>query len=934
MTLPDDFNWIQYLKFNPDLDQTSNEEVAKNHYINYGSYENRKYKIKEIPDDFFWLNYLKLNPDLDNFCDNEYLAEYHYINHGYYENRVYNNNKKNVYHISHNFGGGTSVYIENICSIFSNYNHIIINILDGANISVNNKLLNNKLLNQLIKNEHLLIVHHLLFFDKTYEKHKIPEEVFNFVKNIEMTKIFIVHDYFLFDENNPNPLKVTNNTYKEEKISEIKSFFSIFNKVFFNSINCYYNYIKYLSHINNAHLLNIVPDIFFYNKRIFPIKKEKYNIGIIGTINCNHKGLQLCTKIITFFETNNYNYNFVILGDYPLKHSNLVVTGKYENQNIFSMINNYDIDYFIFLSEFEETYSFTLSIALHTGLPIIYNNIGSYTERLTNYSNCFPFKSSSYEDILNILKSIEVNDELLRDKKNIESKYPNLYNNIPEFSNYLISDNNFNFNINEIEQKLNNCTVCFIHVCNIDVNGELKGTQIFNDQIDYIKKSGLYDKLDFIFVTLLGKNILLKHDYKIKLIYYSENVNEVEFPSIRNIKHFSDNISKKVKILYLHTKGVTNKEHSYEWRKYLEYFLIEKNDICLNALNNYNCVGVNHQYYYDVNKYRNHFSGNFWWSTSDYIKKLSLLQISEDRYACEHWLIGNLEINDYRNFLSLHHTYNDFYQNHLIPEQYNLEIIKKNIFEKLTNNFIKKRKIFGLYFICCIGNYLSIVNEQINKLIQSGLYDVTDEIFCFVCLERDECIQFLNNYDKIKIISTKENLYEKFAINNFKKYISDNEYYLYYMHSKSVTRNEQCYVDWRNLCDYFTIHKWRLSIEMLDYYDCIGTNLKNYPKKHYSGNFWWSKSEHISTLFDVNDCYLSSEMYICSNMKTNYVSIYQSFVNHGDTNYPEDIYNTLSDFELINNCWIIPDLNIGDKRCIEYCGNINPLFEPPIIELI
>jgi hypothetical protein len=105
IALPDDFNWIQYLKLNHDLDQNCNEEMAKHHYINYGYYENREYKIK-IPDDFFWLNYLKLNPDLDQSC-NEEAVKNHYINYGYYENRVYyNSNNKNFYHISDNFYGG------------------------------------------------------------------------------------------------------------------------------------------------------------------------------------------------------------------------------------------------------------------------------------------------------------------------------------------------------------------------------------------------------------------------------------------------------------------------------------------------------------------------------------------------------------------------------------------------------------------------------------------------------------------------------------------------------------------------------------------------------------------------------------------------------------------------------------------------------------
>jgi hypothetical protein len=72
------------------------------------------------------------------------------------------------------------------------------------------------------------------------------------------------------------------------------------------------------------------------------------------------------------------------------------------NDSIFSLINEKEIDYFLFLSTFEETYSFTLSIALKFGLPIIYNNIGCYRERLTQYNNCFPFSEDNYMEIHNM----------------------------------------------------------------------------------------------------------------------------------------------------------------------------------------------------------------------------------------------------------------------------------------------------------------------------------------------------------------------------------------------------------------------------------------------------------------------------------------------------------------------------------------------------
>jgi hypothetical protein len=52
---------------------------------------------------------------------------------------------------------------------------------------------------------------------------------------------------------------------------------------------------------------------------------------------------------------------------------------------------------------------------------------------------------------------------------------------------------------------------------------------------------------------------------------------------------------------------------------------------------------------------------------------------------------------------------------------------------------------------------------------------------------------------------------------------------------------------------------------------------------NFSGNFWWSKSENMKNLNDVNDNYLAPEMYICSQENGKFISLSQK------TNY--DIIN-------------------------------------------
>ena len=90
-------------------------------------------------------------------------------------------------------------------------------------------------------------------------------------------------------------------------------------------------------------------------------------------------------------------------------------------------------------------------------------------------------------------------------------------------------------NKDEITKNLIHKNVCFIHFCNINNNESIYKNILF-DQINYIKTSGLYNKLDYIFITMLGEYTNIMNDPKIKIIYYSPNILEWEFPNYIKIK--------------------------------------------------------------------------------------------------------------------------------------------------------------------------------------------------------------------------------------------------------------------------------------------------------------------------------------------------------------------------------------------------------------
>ena len=90
-------------------------------------------------------------------------------------------------------------------------------------------------------------------------------------------------------------------------------------------------------------------------------------------------------------------------------------------------------------------------------------------------------------------------------------------------------------------------------------------------------------------------------------------------------------------------------------------------------------------------------------------------------------------------------------QNEIIEDKryvYHFKNIKIDQIKMQINNENVKitRKIYGVYFICCIGNYHNIVSTQLSRLIDSELYQNTDQIFCFICKQTPEIHKLLSKY--------------------------------------------------------------------------------------------------------------------------------------------------------------------------------------------
>lgn len=112
------------------------------------------------------------------------------------------------------------------------------------------------------------------------------------------------------------------------------------------------------------------------------------NIAVIGAIGKN-KGYELLASLAAHIYENNLPLRIIVVGwtmnDTRLRNTgNVVITGKYEEEDFPEIIKKYCLHCSLFLSPWPETYSYTLSLAfIHRLYPFVLN-IGAQAERVNN----------------------------------------------------------------------------------------------------------------------------------------------------------------------------------------------------------------------------------------------------------------------------------------------------------------------------------------------------------------------------------------------------------------------------------------------------------------------------------------------------------------------------------------------------------------------
>lgn len=195
-------------------------------------------------------------------------------------------------------------------------------------------------------------------------------------------------------------------------------------------------------------------------------------------------------------------------------------------------------------------------------------------------------------------------------------------------------------------------------------------------------------------------------------------------------------------------------------------------------------------------------------------------------------------------------------------------------FGNINTLYDKMKKIVGYAHYWLVNHYSEIVQEQINKLVDSGLYEASEAIYCGVIGTNDnfqKFMQLIKKYPKFQVAeySTTHELYEFQTLDVLKTHAdqSADDYYLYYIHGKGVSygkdhENKKAYSGgtfWRRHLEKWTIEKWKENVAMLDMgYETCGTQMRVRDwARHYSGNFFFARSEYVKILRPIQQLDLS-----------------------------------------------------------------------------
>lgn len=182
---------------------------------------------------------------------------------------------------------------------------------------------------------------------------------------------------------------------------------------------------------------------------------HKLRIGILGILS-KAKGEEVLLQCAALAAKENLPMEFILFGDFfrsPKRIPfNLHVFGEYKEDQIYHLIAEQNISYFWFPALWPETYSYTLSIPIRLGIPVVSTDLGAIQRRIlaNKWGEVYSWQLKP-EKILDILEMFNFKKydqvKIMKSLKNLNySLAEDYYMGIPEINmeskvNIVLMDN-------------------------------------------------------------------------------------------------------------------------------------------------------------------------------------------------------------------------------------------------------------------------------------------------------------------------------------------------------------------------------------------------------------------------------------------------------------------------------------------------------------
>ena len=320
-----------------------------------------------------------------------------------------------VLHISHALGGGVAQHIEELAEFFEQgMVHLMLTPYEGssavsislgveshADILVFSMPSDYDEMLQLLQTIGVSSVH----FHHTVN---LSSKILELPHDLDVPHMLTVHDFYwlngnptLTDESGRYPGhysdELINPLYTfpegltlEEFRTSLRQLFNSADKIIFpsNATKLLFSNIYPLENAVVARHLELKREV---SKTPIPFdKKDKYTIGVLGALG-REKGADILEEMAVIAAEANMSFKFKLLGYAYRPLKSVETTGPYLQAHLAQMLQQHEVDIIFFPAQWPETYSYTLSYALESGVPIVATDLGAFPERLSGRKNSMLF---------------------------------------------------------------------------------------------------------------------------------------------------------------------------------------------------------------------------------------------------------------------------------------------------------------------------------------------------------------------------------------------------------------------------------------------------------------------------------------------------------------------------------------------------------------